>query len=98
MIRHERCPAVVGTTTARLQLAWPRGDIDATVGLAAGQTAAGIDLWDQYIPSGTLFSFLQEILQELQPTHRCRSITIAYLGIFTSLYLFNLDAYDTIVC
>lgn len=51
MIRHERCPAVVGTTTARLQLAWPRGDIDATVGLAAGQTAAGIDLWDQYIPS-----------------------------------------------
>jgi RHS repeat-associated protein len=41
-----------GKTTAQLQLAGPRGDINATVGLVAGQKAAGIDSWAGYTEYG----------------------------------------------
>ncbi len=42
-----------GVTTAQLQLAGPRGDVNATVTLGSGQKAAGIDSWAAYTEYGT---------------------------------------------
>lgn len=44
---------VGGATTAQLQLAGPRGDINATATLTAGKTAPGIDSWADYTEYGT---------------------------------------------